>query len=118
MGCLLAALALSAFACSKQDVEARARDAADKIKASIPDVDAIALAQHARTADVRAAQEALTKLNEYQGEVNGTLDSVTVNAIQAFERSQGLEADGLLSDKVRDLLRDVAAKAPAAHTEG
>ncbi|HUI25073.1 MAG TPA: hypothetical protein VL403_03225, partial [Candidatus Kryptonia bacterium] len=82
-GFLVAALALAATSCSKQDVEARARDAADKIKASIPDVEAQALAQHTRSADVRAAQEALTKLNEYQGEVNGTLDSVTVNAIQA-----------------------------------
>lgn len=110
-------LALCGAACGKQDVEARARDAAEKIKASIPDVEARALAQHANQSDVLAAQTQLTKLNEYQGEIDGTLDAVTVNAIEAFQRTQGIEADGLLTDKVKRLLREAAAKVPATASE-
>lgn len=104
-------IALSFAACSKEDIEARARDAADKNKASIPDVEAHALDQKAAPADVKAAQEALSKLNEYQGEINGTIDSVTVSAIQAFQRSQKLEPDGILTEPVRKALREAAAHA-------
>jgi peptidoglycan hydrolase-like protein with peptidoglycan-binding domain len=115
---LVVMLAVLASACSKQDQEERAREAAEKIKASIPDVDAIALAQKVSPADIKTAQEELTKLNEYQGEINGTLDSVTVNAIEAFQREHGLSSNGLLSDETTRLMREAAqavkAKAPPA----
>ncbi|HVN83730.1 MAG TPA: peptidoglycan-binding domain-containing protein [Candidatus Binatia bacterium] len=103
---------LGAAACSKEDVEARARDAADKNRASIPDVEGRALAQPVTKSDVKAVQAQLTKLNEYQGEIDGNLDLVTVSAIQAFQRSQGLQPDGLLTSEVKQRLHDATAKQP------
>ncbi len=89
------------------DTEARARKAAEKIKESIPDVQARALAQPVTEEDVRLAQTALRAVHEYLGEINGKLDSVTVNAIQAFQRSRGLRDDGILDERTKQELRAV-----------
>jgi murein L,D-transpeptidase YcbB/YkuD len=108
---LLVALAIGG--CDARDTETRAREAAEKIKASIPDVEAAALEQRLPPGDVKMAQEVLTKLDEYQGEITGKLDLVTVNAIQAFQRTNGFKADGLLTAETKDALRAAAAgKAP------
>ncbi len=48
---------------------------------------AAALDQKVDKAVIRQVQEALTGRKEYMGEVDGKLDAVTVNAIQAFQRS-------------------------------
>ena len=77
----------------------RAREAAEKIKESIPDVEARALAQKTTPEQVKQAQEALKKVHEYLGEANGKLDAVTVNSIEAFQRAHGLKADGILNEK-------------------
>jgi peptidoglycan hydrolase-like protein with peptidoglycan-binding domain len=98
--------------CSEEGSERRARDAAEKIKEAIPNRMAVALSQKAEADDVRQAQEVLTRLKEYMGEVNGTLDAVTVNAIQAFQRAQGLDDDGILDDKTKRLLKEAAAGPP------
>ncbi len=87
------------------DNETRAREAADKIKQSIPDIEAAALAQKTTPEEIKAAQQALTSAKEYQGEVTGVLDSVTINAIEAFQRSHGITDDGILNDKTRAALK-------------
>ena len=80
---------------------------------SLKDVEAIALEQKVEAEVVKQAQLQLTALKEYQGEVNGKLDSVTVNAIQAFQRTAGIEDDGILNEKTRKKLADAAPRAPA-----
>jgi peptidoglycan hydrolase-like protein with peptidoglycan-binding domain len=108
---VLVALSLAVVAaCGKGESERRAREAEEKIRASIPDVEARALEQQVGEGVVRAAQEQLTKLNEYQGEVNGKLDMVTVNAIQAFQRARGLKTDGLLSEDTVRLLEQASSE--------
>jgi len=94
--------------CHGRSAETRAREAAEKIKESIPDVEAQALEQPVTPAQVRQAQEGLTAAGEYLGEVNGKLDAVTVNSIEAFQRAHGLRADGILDDKTMRLLRQAA----------
>jgi peptidoglycan hydrolase-like protein with peptidoglycan-binding domain len=108
---LLIALSLTLLAgCSQEATEKRAREAAEKIKESIPDVEAKALAQKTTPDEVQRAQQALTAVNEYQGEPDGKLDSVTVNAIEAFQRAHGLRADGMLNEKTERLLQDAVTK--------
>lgn len=92
-----------------QTAEERAREAAEQISRSQPNVEATALAQVVDAAVVKTAQEHLRQLNEYQGEVNGELDSVTVNAIQAFQRAAGLRDDGILNAVTRERLASAAA---------
>ncbi|HYD50738.1 MAG TPA: peptidoglycan-binding domain-containing protein [Terriglobales bacterium] len=102
---LIAVLLAGATGCSDAVVEERAREAARKVQESFGEQQAAALAQTATEADIQLAQAALTRLKEYQGEVNGKLDAVTINAIAAFQRSQGLEDDGILDARTLALLR-------------
>ena len=101
----LAILAALAAAGCTADPEARARQAVEKIKESIPDVEAKALVQKVSADDVRNAQQGLISAKEYFGEANGKLDSVTVNAIEAFQRSHGITDDGMLNDATKKALR-------------
>jgi len=108
---LLAALMIVMLCgCSKESTERRAREAAEKIKESIPDVEAKALEQKVSADQVSAAQKALTAAHEYQDEVNGKLDSVTINAIEAFQRTHGLQGNGILDEKTQRLLNEQLAK--------
>ncbi len=107
-------LLLLTAGCSKERAEARARAAAERAKESVPDVEAQALAQKVAPEEVKRAQEALTAVHEYQGEINGELDSVTVNAIEAFQRSRGLRGNGMLTQKTQKLLDDVLAQRKSA----
>ena len=91
-------------------METRARKAAERIKESIPDVETQALAQKTTPEQVKQAQQALKAANEYQGEVTGTLDSVTVNSIEAFQRAHGLTADGILNGRTQRALEAVSRK--------
>jgi len=102
--------ALAAAGCSRQSVEERARDTLEKIQAGMVDVEAIALEQKADPAVISEVQRNLTAINEYQGEINGKLDSVTVNAIQDFQRTVGLKDDGIITDTTRQRLAAAAAK--------
>jgi murein L,D-transpeptidase YcbB/YkuD len=101
--------ALSAAGCSNQSVEDRARDTLEKIQKSMVDVEAIALEQKADPAVVSEVQRNLTAINEYQGEVDGKLDSVTINAIQSFQRTAGLKDDGIITEATRQKLATAAA---------
>ena len=105
----LLALASSLGGCSEADMERRAREAAEEMQASIPNVHARAKEQQATPADIKAAQQALTAVHEYMGEIHGELDAVTINAIQAFQRSHHLEDDGVLTAETRRLLKEVAS---------
>ena len=89
--------------------EERAEQASEQIRKSQPDVEATALAQEIDEEVVKEAQKHLTTLQEYQGEINGNLDSVTVNAIEAFQRSADLDGNGILDQKTREKLAAAAA---------
>ena len=103
---VLCAAGLSA--CTDNSVEDRAKAQARKVQESFGEVQAAALAQNASEEDIRLAQATLTTLKEYQGEVNGKLDSVTVNAIQAFQRTAGLKDDGIITAQTREKLAAAA----------
>jgi peptidoglycan hydrolase-like protein with peptidoglycan-binding domain len=108
LGC---AALLFIIGCNGRSAETRAREAAEKIKESIPDVEARALAQTTTPEQVKQAQEALQKVHEYLGEATGKLDAVTVNSIEAFQRAHGLRADGILNERTQRALQEAAAKA-------
>jgi peptidoglycan hydrolase-like protein with peptidoglycan-binding domain len=92
-------------------VEDRARETAEKIQKSMVDVEAVALDQKTAPAVVSEVQRNLTAINEYQGEISGKLDSVTINAIQSFQRTAGLEDDGIITDATRQKLAAAAGQA-------
>lgn len=94
--------------CSRETVEGRAREAAERMQAALVDVEAVALEQQASPEVVTEVQRNLTAVNEYQGEINGTLDSVTINAIQAFQRTAGLRDDGIITAQTREKLAAAA----------
>lgn len=97
-------------ACKGKSAEVRAREQLEKMKESVPDTEAKALEQKATPEEVRMAQTGLKAAGEYLGDVNGQLDAVTVNAIEAFQRSHGLKDNGLLNERTRRLLQAVPAK--------
>jgi peptidoglycan hydrolase-like protein with peptidoglycan-binding domain len=114
---LLGRLALFALlaalpACKTKTIEEREREAADAVARSLKDVDAMAMEQKVDPAVVKEVQQHLTAIHEYQGEINGKLDQVTINAVQAFERAQDLEPDGIIDEDLRKRLT-TAAGAPA-----
>ncbi len=107
----IAALALSSLvACSGQIAEEKARAAAEAIKDAIKPLDHAALDQDAPPATVERIQRELTVLHEYQGPITGKLDSVTINALEAFQRSEGFTPDGVLDENTLQAL-SAAAKA-------
>jgi peptidoglycan hydrolase-like protein with peptidoglycan-binding domain len=110
-GCLVLLVAVSVPACNHQTTEERARETAEKMQKSLVDVEAIALDQTVDRAVVSEVQRNLTAINEYQGEIDGKLDSVTVNAIQAFQRTAGVKDDGIITDATRQKLAAAATQA-------
>ena len=110
----LIAVTLLTVGCTKQSVEDRAREQAEKIQRSMVDVEAVALEQPAPADVVSEVQRHLTAINEYQGEINGTLDSVTINAIQSFQRTAGLKDNGIITSQTREKLAAAARKAGGA----
>ena len=105
-----ALLAALVAACSGQTDEERGRDILEKMQKSMVDVEAIAIDQKVDQAVVSEVQRNLTTINEYQGEIDGKLDAVTVNAIQAFQRTAGLKDDGIITDATRQKLAAAAAQ--------
>ena len=104
---VIAVLSCAAAACGGAGGARSAPAPAERMQESIPDVHAQALAQDATKEEVELAQRALTADKEYMGAVDGKLDRVTVNAIQAFQRRHGLADDGLLNDATLERLRAV-----------
>jgi peptidoglycan hydrolase-like protein with peptidoglycan-binding domain len=107
LSALVVIAAAGLAACSEGDVERRGRETFEKIQEAIPNQVAVAMAQKVTPEEVTAAQKSLTAIKEYMGEINGKLDMVTINAIQAFQRANGLEDDGLLNEKTKNLLAEV-----------
>ncbi len=107
---LLIAGLLAFTGCSHKSLEERAREQAEKVIGAMGAEQARALDQKVTPEVVTQAQQALTQAHEYLGEVNGKLDAVTVNAIEAFQRSHGVKDDGMLNDKTQRLLREELAK--------
>jgi len=104
-------------ACQREDPEERARRMAEEVQAALGDVQAAALAQKVSPETVREAQEHLRTLGEYLGEINGMLDAVTVNAVEAFQTSEGLEPNGLLDERTIARLREAAARKQRAQAQ-
>lgn len=102
------ALALAACGCGGQSLESRARAAGEEVARSIAGSDDAALAQNADAELVREVQRNLHALDEYLGPIDGRLDTVTVNAIEAFQRAQRLPDDGMLDDRTLARLRSAA----------
>jgi peptidoglycan hydrolase-like protein with peptidoglycan-binding domain len=107
---VVVAAGLLVVACSGKSAEMRAREQVEKVKEAIPDVEAKALAQKVTPEEVQKAQAALMAAHEYLGAVNGQLDAVTVNAIEAFQRAHGLKGNGILDEKTQRALEEVLAK--------
>ena len=101
---------LAAAGCSHKTVEERARETAEKMQKSMVDVEGIALEQKADPAVVSEVQRNLTTIKEYQGEIDGKIDSVTVNAIQSFQRSASLPDDGIITQATRQKLAAAAGQ--------
>lgn len=108
----LALIAICANGCVGRSAEERAREAAADIEASITDYDGPALNQQVDAKVVKEVKKNLTSLNEYMGEIDGEIDPVLVNAIQAFQRRQNdlipwwrfwqrQPNDGLITDELR-----------------
>ena len=93
-------------------IEERAEEAAEQIRKSQPDVEATAMAQAIDEEAVNEAQKHLAALKEYQGEINGVLDSITINAIEAFQRTADLTDNGILDQKTQQKLAAAAAGGP------
>ena len=98
--------AVLASGCEQESAADRARKAAEEIRQSMPNVDADAAAQSLDADTITEVQERLTKLKEYMGEINGELDSVTIHAIQAFQRSVDLPDDGIVDEETLRRLRE------------
>jgi peptidoglycan hydrolase-like protein with peptidoglycan-binding domain len=110
---LLAVALLSSIAalaaCSDPDPKLMAKAAEERAKASMKPVDQEGFTQKVDPETVKQVQTELTKIYEYMGPVNGKLDAVTLNAVEAFQRNQGLHPDGVLNKKTLDLLAEAAA---------
>src|SRR5262249_3349334 len=103
-------LLLSAVACSGPTLEERAKEAEGSAKKSLLSIDHDAYGQKIDPAEVKKVQEQLTALNEYMGPVNGKLDTVTINAFEAFQRNNDLHPDGMFTRATLSLLEAAAAK--------
>jgi len=104
----LLAILFPLAACTEKSEEERAREAAEEIDKSMPEVEATALAQTIDEDVVKEVQKHLTAIHEYQGEINGVLDSVTLNALEAFQRSIGEPDNGIVSEETRGKLAEAA----------
>lgn len=53
---------------------------------------------------IQKAQQALKERGFYKGELNGKMDSVTKNAVRAFQAQQGIRETGRLNKETRQRL--------------
>ena len=111
-------LGLAVSACSLPTDEDRAKAAEESAKKSLVAIDHAALEQKVDPERVKTIQQQLTAVHEYKGDINGKLDQVTINAYEAFQRSNGLFPDGLFDDKTLRMLEESAAKAGGSAGKG
>ena len=105
----LVAASLSISACSGDLSKEKARAAAERARDSIQPLDHGALEQNVAPEQVKAAQASLTVLKEYMGPINGKLDQVTLNALESFQRKNGITPDGRFNDETLTLLQQAAS---------
>lgn len=113
-----ALLAFGVAACSIPTDEDRAKAAEESAKKSLIAIDHEALSQTIEPEKVKKIQEQLAAINEYKGEINGKLDQVTINAYEAFQRSNGIYPDGMIDDDTLRLLEQAAAKSGNQPSKG
>ena len=112
---LCLALIAALPACTGEMSAEREREAEKQVKESLgPDIEAIAVAQPIDEAVAKEVQQNLTTLHEYQGELSGKFDAVTVNAIQAFQRTAGLKDNGIVDAHTRERLQAAATESSKA----
>jgi len=111
-------VAFAASACSMPTPEDRIKDAEESAARSLVAIDHGALEQKVDAEKVKRIQQQLTTINEYMGEANGKLDQVTVNAYEAFQRSNDMFPDGMFTDQGLRLLEEAAAKKGAPPAQG
>ncbi|MFM7737383.1 MAG: peptidoglycan-binding domain-containing protein [Alphaproteobacteria bacterium] len=104
-------LLLAVLGCEAADQAKAGREAAERAKAAIRAIDADAHDQKVSPEVVKQVQQQLTAIKEYQGPIDGKLDPVTLNAFEAFQRTLGLTAEGMFTDKVLAKLAEAAARA-------
>ena len=92
--------------------------AEESAKRSLVAIDHGALEQKLDPERVKKVQQLLTAISEYLGPINGKLDQVTVNAYEAFQRSNDIFPDGIITDKTMHLLEEAAAKRSGAAAKG
>lgn len=111
-------LGLAAPACKIPTDQDRAKAAEESAKKSLIAIDHGALEQKVDADKVKKIQQQLTAVKEYKGDINGRLDQVTINAYEAFQRSNGLTPDGMLNDRTLKMLDEAAAKQGGAAPKG
>lgn len=99
-----------AVGCSSQDPQELAKLAMERAKASARSIDHAAAAQQVDAEAVKQVQQQLTVLKEYMGPINGRLDPVTLNAFEAFQRSEGMTPDGMFTRSALERLAEQAKK--------
>lgn len=102
------AIATLTASCSGELSEEKARLAAEQAQAGIQPLDAGALDQDVDEATVKKVQEQLTALREYMGPIDGKLDQVTLNALEAFQRTRDIAADGRFNPETLAALDEAA----------
>jgi peptidoglycan hydrolase-like protein with peptidoglycan-binding domain len=107
-------VAFTASACSLPTPEDKIKAAEESAKRSLIAIDHGALEQKVDAEKVKKIQQQLAAIHEYLGEPNGKLDQVTVNAYEAFQRTNDMYPDGMFTDKGLRLLEEAAARNPAA----
>ena len=60
--------------------------------------------------EVKDLQTRLSALGFYSGEIDGEFGPGTKEAVTAFQKTNGLEADGIVGEETRELLFSVNAK--------
>ncbi len=113
-GVLPALLAAAMIAgCASKDPDAALKAAAERAKAAIKSIDHAAFQQKVEPAEVKQVQQQLTAIQEYMGPIDGQLNAVTLNAVEAFQRSEELSPDGMLTQETLSRLSEAAAAATA-----
>ena len=81
------------------------------------DIPTRTLRKGATGSDVKSVQKRLKELGYYTGSVDGTYGSGTVNAVKAFQKNNGLTADGIAGNATyKKLYSDKAVPAASAAT--
>ena len=86
-----------------------------KVSGSVQDADeVVTLKRGSYGADVKKLQERLKELGYFEGSTTYTYGEITEAAVKAFQKRNGLTADGIAGKKTQDKLYSSSAKKAAA----